>query len=261
MQRLRNLATLSAWSALFLLLIAPGLDARADDTPEANAGNEDGWITLFGEEESTLDAFRPPFGDWQIVGSARQQEDEPRHLTSEPGTGVMINDPPGRTRNLETVDDFGDCEIEIEYMLAENSNAGVKFQGLYEIQMFDSFGKEIDAKGNGGIYPRAELLPTYRYLDEGVPPRVNASRPPGEWQLLRATFRAPQFDEKGEKIAHARLDIAELNGQIIHEDLELPYPTGHAWRTKPEVPLGPILLQGDHGPVAFRTVRIRALDP
>jgi len=46
---------------------------------------------------------------------------------------------------------------------------------------------------------------------------------------------------------------------VIHEDVELKTPTGHAWRQK-EIPRGPILLQGDHGPVAFRKIRVRALD-
>lgn len=252
MRSLRALAAVLAWSCLSF---GPGMASGADE----EAGHE-GWITLFGEETG-LEAFRPPYGDWQVVGAAGLDETDPKHLAPEPGSGVVINDPPGRTRNLLSVEEFGDVEIEIEYMLAENSNAGVKFQGLYEIQMFDSYGKEIDAKGNGGIYPRAELLPNYRYLDEGFPPMVNASRPAGEWQVLRATFRAPRFDESGAKAAHARLDRAELNGQLIHEDLEIPYPTGHAWRTKPEVPLGPLLLQGDHGPVAFRTVRVRPLTP
>jgi hypothetical protein len=50
-----------------------------------------------------------------------------------------------------------------------------------------------------------------------------------------------------------------LNDQVIHEDVDLKTPTGHAWRLK-EVARGPILLQGDHGPVAFRNIRVKALD-
>ena len=47
-----------------------------------------------------------------------------------------------------------------------------------------------------------------------------------------------------------------MNGQVIHEDVEVKTPTGHAWRNK-EVARGPILLQADHGPVAFRKIRVR----
>jgi hypothetical protein len=47
-----------------------------------------------------------------------------------------------------------------------------------------------------------------------------------------------------------------LNGQVIHDDVEVKTPTGQAWRDK-EVAEGPLLLQADHGPVAFRNIRVR----
>jgi hypothetical protein len=133
----------------------------------------------------------------------------------------------------------------------------VKFQSLYEIQIADSYGKkELTGADCGGVYPRAKLLPRYQYLDKGVPPRVNAARPAGEWQTLHAIFLAPRFDREGKKVANARLVKAVLNDKLIHEDVELKTPTGHNY-TKKEVARGPLLLQGDHGPVAFRNVRVR----
>jgi hypothetical protein len=47
-----------------------------------------------------------------------------------------------------------------------------------------------------------------------------------------------------------------LNGKVIHQKVDLKYPTGVMWNSKKEVPRGPLLLQGDHGPVAFRNMRI-----
>ena len=133
----------------------------------------------------------------------------------------------------------------------------MKFEGLYEIQILDSFGvTKVNGSHHGGIYPRAELFPKYHYLDQGIAPRVNASRSPGEWQTLDVTFSAPRFDASGKKIQNARFDKVVLNGQVIHEMVELSTPTGHAWRLK-ESAKGPILLQADHGPVAFRKIRIR----
>jgi hypothetical protein len=61
---------------------------------------------------------------------------------------------------------------------------------------------------------------------------------------------------KGEKVANAVLVKAVLNGQVIHENQELKTPTGANWTLK-ETPTGPLLLQADHGPVAFRNVRIK----
>ena len=241
-------------AALFLLAAAGAI------SPRARAEDDRGWITLVGEGNG-LSAFGESTGDWKVVGEAMLDEDDPRHLGSEPGSGVIINDPPGRTRNLVTDREFGDIEAHIEFMVPEGSNSGVKFNGLYEVQIYDSYGEpEVDASDNGGVYPRAELLPRYHHIDEGFPPRVNASRPPGQWQSLEIVFRSPRFDESGKKVANARFERVVLNGEVIHEDLHVPYPTGHAWRTRDEVARGPLLLQADHGPVAFRTIRVRPLD-
>jgi hypothetical protein len=103
------------------------------------------------------------------------------------------------------------------------------------------------------------MLPKYHHIDEGTAPRVNAARPAGEWQTLDVTFRAPRFDSSGKKVRSAQFEKVVLNGQVIHEKVEVASPTGHVWRLK-EVARGPILLQADHGPVAFRNIRVRALD-
>ena len=72
------------------------------------------------------------------------------------------------------------------------------------------------------------------------------------------TFRAPRFDGEGNKVRNARIDRAVLNGTLIHEGVEIETPTGTAW-TSQEVPEGPLMLQGSHGPVAFRNVKVKPL--
>ena len=136
----------------------------------------------------------------------------------------------------------------------------MKLQGLYEVQIVDSHGaKRLTGSECGGIYPRAELLPRYHHLDDGHAPKVNAAKPAGEWQSLDLVFKAPRFDASGKKVADARLVKVVLNGKVVQENQELQAPTGHAWRL-PEVRRGPLMLQADHGPVAFRNIRVRALD-
>ena len=227
-----------------MLVSALAVAVRADD---------DGWQLL----STNLDAFRGPHDGWSVCGDVRIDTDNRRRLIAEPGDGIILSE--GQGRDLRTKADFGDCEIELEFMIPERSNSGVKLQGQYEIQILDSWKKErVTGSDLGGIYPRAELQPRYRTIDEGVPPRENAAREPGQWQTLRIVFRSPRFDEEGNKTANARFDLVELNGTTIHEDQEVAYPTGHAWKN-PEHPKGPILLQGDHGPVAFRNLRVRPL--
>jgi hypothetical protein len=137
----------------------------------------------------------------------------------------------------------------------QGSNSGAYFQGLYEIQILDSFGKTALAYGdNGGVYAR--------YIDGksvgGAPPRVNASKAPGEWQSFHVWFRAPRFDAAGKKIRNTRFEKVIHNGVTIHENVEVEGPT-RASMSHAEAPLGPLMLQGDHGPVAFRRIEITPL--
>jgi hypothetical protein len=129
--------------------------------------------------------------------------------------------------------------------------------GRYELQVYDSFGVEQDKYPGiecGGIYPR--------WINEknveGHSPRVNASKPPGKWQTFDITFRAPRFDGSGKKIANARFVKVLHNGKLIHENVELNGVTRGAI-SEDEKATGPLRLQGDHGPVAYRNLRVKPL--
>ena len=224
----------------------------------ASAEGDDGWIDLIASEGFA--AWKPPAGEWVHTASVKLDPADARKFAYEAGPGALIvNGPKGRTRNLLSVRDFGDIELHMEFNVPKGSNSGVKFQGVYEIQISDSQGaKVLKATHCGGIYPRSEMKPIYHHIDEGIPPKVNAAGAAGEWQTLDVTFHAPRIDADGKKTADARIVKATLNGQTIHEDVALKTPTGDNWR-KPEVAAGPLLLQADHGPVAFRNIRVRPL--
>lgn len=233
--------------SLFALLAA---------SPAAISADDKGWIEL-----TNLDSWRKPVGDWLLAESAGIDSDNPRLLAAKPGKTILVNGRKGREPDLLSKQAFGDLEVHVEFLVPKGSNSGVKLQGLYEIQICDSWGvKEAKGSDCGGIYPRADLKPIYHYLDKGVPPRCNACKKPGEWQTLDIRFQAPRFDDAGKKTASARFIQVVLNGEVIHENVETPTPTGHAW-TKKEAATGPLLLQGDHGPVAFRNVRVRPYTP
>jgi hypothetical protein len=195
-----------------------------------------------------------------IAGSVEVDAKNPRRLQATAGKEILVNCPKGRARDLVTKQQFGDVAVHVEFLIPKGSNSGVKLMGLYEIQIVDSHGaKELTGADCGGIYPRTELQPTYHHIDKGVAPRTNAARPAGQWQTLDIVFQAPRFDPAGKKTANARFVKVLLNGQVVHENVEVQYPTGHAWRLQKEMPRGPLLLQGDHGPVAFRNVRVRSM--
>jgi hypothetical protein len=217
-----------------------------------HAGDNKGWIDLFADG---LEAWRSPRGEWQRVGDVDLDPKNARKLVAKEGTGVWLNG--NKSKNLYTKQKFADVEIHLEFNLPKGSNSGVKFHGHYEIQLYDSFGKkELSGEDCGGIYPRAELRPRYTHIDKGIPPRVNACKPAGQWQTLDVVFQAPRFDASGKKISNARIAKATLNGQVIHENQELLTPTGDRWKSA-EMFEGPLMLQADHGPVAFRNVRVK----
>ena len=188
------------------------------------------------------------------MGDVRLDPKEPKKLAAEPGSAAIYNGPAGKAKDLTSKETFGDVELHAEFVVPKGSNSGIKFQAVYEVQIFDSFGvKAPKGTDSGAVYPRSELKPKYHHIDDGHPPLVNASKAPGEWQTLELTFIAPRFDASGQKVADARI-TAILNGQKVQDDRKVECPTGSNWRKK-EVPTGPILLQGDHGPVSFRNVR------
>ena len=206
-----------------------------------------------------IDAWNGPPEHWEEVASAEVDPKNEKGFVAKPGSGVIYNGPTGRAPNLITKENYGDVEVSMEFKIPKGSNSGIKLEGVYEVQIIDSYGvKKLDGGSHGGIYPRAELLPKYHHLDDGFAPKENASPPPGEWQTLHQTFLAPKFNAAGKKTANAKFVKVVMNGKLLHENLEVPTPTGHAWHLKEE-PAGPILIQGDHGPVAFRNLRVRRL--
>jgi hypothetical protein len=225
--------------------------------PEEAAYIKDVVQTQFLFDGVRLTGWRQPCGDWQTTESVTIAPNKPEAFTIIPGEGVLVNGTQGRTVDLLTDSEFGDLELHVEFCIPKRSNSGVYLQGRYEVQIFDSYGvakSEYPGVECGGIYPR---WIGERNVD-GHSPRVNACKPPGEWQSFDILFKAPRFDASGKKISNARFQRVVHNGQVVHENIELTGPTRSA-RWDDEKPVGPLLLQGDHGPVAYRNLRAKRL--
>jgi len=216
-------------------------------------------VRLIGE--NGLNAWRQPTGEWMVGGDATMDPQNEKALKGSEGKGVVLNGPKGNTNHLLSAIEHGDVVAHVEFKVPKGSNSGVYFMGRYEIQVFDSFGiekPEYPGSGCGGIYERWINDKGF----EGHDPMVNASKPAGEWQTYDVVFRAPRFDADGKKTENARFVRVVHNGKVVHENVEVTGPT-RAAAFEDEKPLGPLMLQGDHGPVAYRnvTVRVLAEDP
>ena len=171
-----------------------------------------------------------------------------------------------------TEENFADYQLHLEFTVPKGSNSGVYNRGLFEIQVFDSFGKpKLGFHDCGSLYERAF-------------PRENLSRPPGQWQTFDITLKGkkltlrwngkPVYEDQdvrfGETDRDAFIRLNQENaGKPPELQVKLQKEAGRyvgyfgegGTRSSldgPDRP-GPILLQGDHGPVAYRNILIRTL--
>ena len=205
-----------------------------------------------------LSAFKEPAKTWRVAGAVSADLEKPNVLQVSPGSGILVNQPDKKNKgaDLFTIAEFGDMDLELDYMMAKGSNSGIYLHGRYEVELMDSWNLKAPAAGsNGGIYQRwDESRADGEKGYEGHAPRQNASRAPGLWQNLKISFQAPRFDANGKKTAPAKMLKVELNGVTIHEDVELSGPTRGG--AGDESARGPLRIQGDHGAVAFRNIKI-----
>ncbi len=158
---------------------------------------------------------------------------------------------------IRTLQNFGDCQLHIEWATptaAEGEGQGRGNSGLffgldrYEVQVLDSYGNKTYSDGSAGsIYGQ-------------YPPLVNASLPPGKWQVYDVVYTAPLFDGEGKLASPAYMTVFH-NGVLIQNHVQLTGPTSWLERAPYRVhpPKQPISLQ-DHGnPVRFRNIWVREL--
>ncbi len=215
-------------------------------------------ITLLND----LRSFKDPGKNWRIVGNVTAELNTPNKLNISQGSGILVNLLDKKTHGIDlfTNAEYGDIDLELDYLMAKGSNSGIYLQGRYELQLEDTWGSKRPTSGNnGGIYERwddSRLAGEKGY--GGYAPRQNASRAPGLWQHLKISFQAPRFDGGGKKILAAKMIRVELNGVLIHENVELAGPTRGG--TNNESAIGPLRIQGDHGAVAFKNIKVSHFD-
>jgi hypothetical protein len=222
-------------------------------------------IEMLPMKEVTLDnfdAFQAVSDNWTIAGGVNSSRTKEHDLKGNEGTGTLVNNPTEKQQDhLFTGFNHGDIELELDFLMPKGSNSGIYLMGRYEVQLFDSWGVEDPAFSDvGGIYQRwDESKAEGEKGFEGSSPRLNAGRAPGLWQHLRIIFKAPEFNQQGEKTADAEFEEVWLNGSLIQEDITVSGPT-RAAVFEDEKSEGPLMIQGDHGPVAVRNIIYKKFD-
>lgn len=221
-----------------------------------------------------LSNFRPASNTWKIVGDV-QMDSHSTDVQITPGKGVLVNQITEKDHaeierlnaakewdkvnsyKLLTTWTHGDIELDLEVMVPKGSNSGIYLQGRYEVQLYDSWGVLSPKFSDlGGIYRNWESEPGKIYL--GKAPLSNPAKAPGLWQKMHIVFQAPRFNEKGGKVANAKFIRVDVNGVTIHQNVEVPLPTGGPLEPN-ETAQGPLMIQGDHGSIAFRNIKYRMI--
>jgi hypothetical protein len=158
----------------------------------------------------------------------------------------LVNDVSDKrpSSDIYTKEKFGDITLELEFMVPKGSNSGIYLMGEYEVQILDSYGKPDEKLTQGDLGA----------LYSAAAPKKNASKKPGEWQKFVIEFQAPKFDGD-KKTANAKFVKVTLNDVVLHENVEMKKNTPGGLTGK-EAATGPLMFQGDHGPVAFRNIKI-----
>jgi uncharacterized protein len=186
--------------------------------------------TLSKEEEHA--GFKLLFNGTDLTGWKPRNQNI-KSWSAQNGMLVNSSSKDAHGTDLITEEKFRDFIIRCDYMVPSNSNSGLYLRGRHEVQILeDSARKKPAMGGNGGIYNVAAG-------SEFV------SRPAGEWQTLQATI-------VGNKIS------VILNGVKIHDEVVVDKATGGELDRDLDQP-GPIMLQCDHGSIAFRNIRIKPL--
>jgi hypothetical protein len=223
---------------LFVLYLQPGFaqDAQGYNTIALN----------------DLNAFQNPGKNWVIAADVTTDYNKPGDIHLVNGAGVIINVKNDHT-NLVTKDEFGDLELEFDFMLTKGANSGIYLQGRYEIQLHDSWTNPdptfVDC---GGVNQRFDGSKGY----EGTPPLLNVARAPGLWQHLKLKFKAAQFNAQGIKTTNARFIEVYLNGALVQQQVAITGPTQSA-PFNDESATGPLVFQDDQGAIALKNIHYR----
>lgn len=204
------------------------------DSPEDSAPS-DAILLLEGRELSAWESTGGGAAPWQFDNGV---------LTVKPSSG-----------DIRTTETFCDIQLHMEWKTPtlveglegqQRYNSGVFLQDRYEIQVLDSYRNRTYGNGQAGS------------LYKQVAPLVNASRPPGQWQVYDIIFTAPRFD--GDQLESRGYVTVLHNGVLVQNHVEIQGTT--EWigppRTEPHG-CAPLRLQ-DHGnPVSFRNLWVRKL--
>ena len=162
-----------------------------------------------------------------------------------------------KSGGIRTKENFGDFQLHIEWRSPQEivgegqgrGNSGIFLQGIYEVQVLDSYESKT--------YTNGQAASIYKQH----PPLVNAMKPPSEWEVYDIIYTAPKFDERTHAMIEPGYVTVLHNGILVQNHVQLqgntPYTGPPQWKAHGK---GPLMLQDHSNPVSFRNIWIRELE-
>ena len=183
--------------------------------------------------------------NWRTAGGVYANHQRLGHLEPTEGQGVLVNLPDDQHQSdLTTSWEHADLDLSLDFMLPKGGHSRLFLQGRYAIELVDSWGKDsVGSDDSGAIAQHA--------------PRLNAGRAPGLWQHLDIKFRAPRFNENGQKTTNAQFNEVILNGSVIQQDVvvEAPSPGAPMGDEKGQ---GPLVVSGSGSALALQNINYKS---
>ncbi|HEX4000544.1 MAG TPA: DUF1080 domain-containing protein [Pirellulales bacterium] len=242
--------SLAALAALVVCSASPAL--RADDARDADAAPNTlssaekaaGWQLLF--DGKSLDGWRT-FGRKDVL---------PGWVVKD-GTLACVD--PHHAGDIVTKDKFGWFELQLDYNISEAGNSGIMYHvtdaGHHvwetgpEFQLEDNQ-KAADPVRCGWLY--ALYKPP---LDPKTGKTLDATKPVGQWNHVRLllTPEKCEHDINGVKYFDYVLGSPDFKARVAKSKFA-------SMKNFAKSNTGYIALQGDHGQIAFRNIKVRPID-
>ena len=184
---------------------------------------------------------------WSSAASGEESEwilNDDGSMTVKKGSGI------------ETKEEFGSVQLHIEWKTPAEiegegqgrGNSGIYFQKEYEIQILDSYENVTYSNGQAASVYKQSI------------PLVNASRPPGEWQIYDIIFNEPVYNDQGYRLKKGTFTVFH-NGVLVQNNVEIQGTTEHTGKPKLRNIKTPkkLYLQDHSNPVSFRNIWLRKL--
>ena len=230
--------------SLLLLAVTTAVQLDAADNTLSDAEKSAGWKLLF--DGKSLDGWH----------NFKKQGVRPGWQVKD-GTLACVD--PHNAGDIVTAEEFGAFELQLDFKMGEGANSGIMYHVTEEGGAAWATGPEIQLEDN----PKAAdpqkcgwLYGLYKPADDpktGKP--LDTTKPAGEWNHLRVVIspKGSVHEMNGVKYVDYVIGSDDFNKRVAASKFGKMPRFARA-------DTGFLALQGDHGEVGFKNIKVRQLD-